>query len=96
MKTFSELNISEASKIEAEKVPPKQLTVIKKLGKILTQVNSTPGQFDIFYGIHGYVVWFPHSLAGGTYRFNSKEIKGIAKLDIRWIEGTAKNVSVGL
>ena len=85
-----ELNqLKEASEVEFHELDKADQKIVQQLSKVL---NAKPEMF--WDGIHGRIVMFPNKQMD-DYRFDIKEIKGLAKLPIRWLEATRDYINVG-
>ena len=82
--------LNEASEVEFHELDKSDQKIVQQLSKVL---NLKPETF--WDGLHGRIVMFPSNQQIGEYRFDIKEIKGLAKLPIRWVEADRKYVNIG-
>ena len=81
--------INEAEEVEFDSLDNKQQNKIKAVHK---HVGGKRGY--IFDGIHGLIVQF---ITGGDIgQISGKQIKGLAKENIRWMKVEKKEIVVGL
>ena len=81
--------ITEAEEVEFDSLDSKQQNKIKAVHK---HVRGKRGY--IFDGIHGLIVQF---ITGGDMgQISGKQIKGLAKENIRWMKPGKKDIVVGI
>ena len=82
--------LNEAEEVEFESLDPKDQNKIKAIQKVVG--GKRDGVWD---GLHGIIVHFSIREAGMS-RLSKKQLQGLVKSDVRWIEAKQNLIAVGL
>ena len=82
--------LNEAEEVEFESLDPKDQNKIKAIQKVVG--GKRDGVWD---GLHGIIVNFSIREAAMS-RLSKKQLQGLVKSDIRWIEAKPNRIAVGL
>ena len=82
--------LNEAEEVEFKSLDPKDQNKIKAIQKVVG--GKRDGVWD---GIHGIIVHFSIREAGMS-RLSKKQLQGLVKTDVRWIEAKQNLIAVGL
>ena len=82
--------LNEAEEVEFDSLDPKDQNKIKAIQKVVGGKRDT-----VWDGVHGIIVDFSIREMGMS-RLSKKQLQGLVKSDIRWIEAKPNRIAVGL
>jgi hypothetical protein len=88
--SFRYESVNEASEVKFNEIDQLKQKQIKAFENVIGGKHTA-----IFDGIHGMIVDIKKPSMGGSYRFDSADLKQLLALKIRWVEGDKDGVSIG-